>query len=100
MMSLVIATVFVVVDLPIILTSTSSKVHIIFAITVIYYQWLHQLLVLQVNIDFTIIFTLPLAIALPSISSTSITPLATTTTSMYYCSILFTYIISSVSIND
>ena len=58
MMSLVIATVFV-VDLPIILTSTSSKVHIIFAITVIYYQWLHQLLVLQVNIDFTVIFTLP-----------------------------------------
>ena len=99
MMSLVIATVFV-VDLPIILTSTSSKVHIIFSITVIYYQWLHQLLVLQVNIDFTVIFTLPLAIALPSISTTSITPLATTTTSMYYCTVLFTYIISSVSIND
>ena len=99
MMSLVIATVFV-VDLPIILTSTSSKVHIIFAITVIYYQWLHQLLVLQVNIDFTVIFTLPLAIALPSISTTSITSLATTTTSMYFCTVLFTYIISSVSIND
>ena len=99
MMSLVIATVFV-VDLPIILTSTSSKVHIIFAITVIYYQWLHQLLVLQVNIDFTVIFTLPLAIALPSISTTSITSLTTTTTSMYFCTVLFTYIISSVSIND
>ena len=80
---------------------TSSKIHIIFVtITVVYYQWLHQLLVLQVNIDFTVIFTLPLVIALPSISTISITPLATTTTSMYYCIVLFTYIISSVSIND